>query len=93
MVTIAADALLGEVRNAVTVFEASRSSNGLGAQLVSSSSVMVEKGGPLGPTNWVSLSYSTISPRSSSEDLLDTLTRRKVAPCVNAFNKPLSLTI
>ena len=56
MVTSAVDVKSGEVRNAVSVSAAPRSIIELDARLSSSYPVMVVRGDPLGPTNWLSLS-------------------------------------
>ena len=56
MIISAFDVTSGELRNAVSVSAAPCSVTELGARLSSSSPVMVVRGDPLGPTNWLSLS-------------------------------------
>ena len=86
MLTIAVDVTSGEVRNAVSVSAVPRSRNGLSAQLLSSSPVMVARGDPLDFTNSVSLLLPTNLSRSSKDDLVEVLTRRQVASCANALS-------
>ena len=55
-ITSAVDVMSGEVRNAVSVSAAPCSITEIGERMFSSSPVMVVRGDPLDPKNWVSLS-------------------------------------